>query len=134
LLRLAEVASLLGALPRGARRHPALVRAGAAWVPPLVYAHAVPPRGWLAISIGGALLLVALVWTLVPLVRALGERLLWELPRERERRLARRQGLMLAVLVVANLALAALRVWTPLLAAVTIAFVVAEAVWAWRRA
>ena len=41
---------------------------------------------------------------------------------------------MLAVLVVANLALAALRVWTPLLAAVTIAFVVAEAVWAWRRA
>jgi hypothetical protein len=132
--RLASIARLVGPLARGARRHPAPLRAAAAWALLLVYAYAVPPRGWLAIATGYLLLTVALVWTLVPACRAVGERLLPEPLRGQERRLARRHGVVLALLIVGNLALAVARVWSPAVAVVAVMALGVEETWAWAAA
>ena len=131
MVSLASIAHLPERLAHAARRHPAVPRAAAAWVPLLVFAYFVPPRGWLAVTSAYLLLTVALIWTIVPIFRALGARLAPEPTRGPGRQLARRQGIVLAVLIVGNLVLVAAHLWSPWLAGVAIITLGIEEAWAW---
>jgi hypothetical protein len=108
--------------------------AGTAWLVVGSFAYLVAPRGALAVLAGFALLYVALATTLIPICRWVGLRLLASpLHRESPRGHALRQGLLLALLVVGNLALLAARAWSPLaLLLGLVAFGIEEAL-AWAR-
>jgi hypothetical protein len=104
--------------------------AAGAWALVALYTYLVAPHGALGLAGGFALLYVALAATLVPLCRLVGGRLV---PRALRAQVpfshAVRQGLLLALLVTANLALLAGRAWSPVALIVgLIAFGIAEAV------
>ncbi|GAC1449218.1 MAG: hypothetical protein PVSMB4_07200 [Ktedonobacterales bacterium] len=110
------------------------IGAGTAWLVVGGYAYLVAPRGALAVLAGFALLYVALATTLVPVCRWVSLRLpASPLHRDSRRRDAVRQGLLLALLVVANLALLAARAWTPLALLLGLVALGIEEALAWAR-
>ncbi len=88
--------------------------AAVAWILVAGYAYLIAPRGTLSLALFFVLLYAALAVTLVPLCRLAGR---WGVPRPLRAQVPRahavRQGLLLALLLVGNLALLAARAWNP---------------------
>lgn len=110
------------------------IAAGLAWLAVALYAYLVAPRGVPAVVAGFALLYIALAATAIPLCRWLGWRLIASpLRRESHRRHALRQGLLLALLAVGNLALAVAHAWSPLALLLGLVALAIEEALAWSR-
>jgi hypothetical protein len=90
--------------------------AAVAWLLVAGYAYVIAPRGALSLALFFVLLYAALAATLVPLCRVAGR---WGVPRPLRSQVpsayALRQGLLLALFIVGNLALLAARAWNPVM-------------------